>query len=215
MPPRGTVVRFLVLVLAMGACGAWLAMSGVRSPTELPVFIADSGLLLGPVVVVGVSTLLLVALVPRSLVTASAGLAFGGLAGAAYAFTASVLAAMVAFAAGRWLGRDFVASRASVARVDAWVARRGAWGVIVVRLLPVAPFGLTSYAFGVTGVPLRAYLVGTALGSVPATLVYASLGAAAMRPGSSAFLWSLAAAVVLGLGGAVATAARRRRDVPR
>jgi uncharacterized membrane protein YdjX (TVP38/TMEM64 family) len=80
------------------------------------------------------------------------------------------------------------------------------------RLLPVAPFGLVSYAFGTTGVSLRTYLLGTAVGALPSTVIYASLGAAAMAPGSPAFAASVAAAVALGVGTAGATAVARRRQ---
>jgi uncharacterized membrane protein YdjX (TVP38/TMEM64 family) len=214
MPRRGSSVRFLILVLAVGACAVWVGMSEPPSPPELGALVADVGFM-GPVIVVAASALLLVVLIPRSILAAVAGLVFGSIPGALYALAASALGALAAFAVGRWLGRDFVASWVSVARLDTWVAERGAWGVIVVRLLPVAPFGLTSYAFGTTGVSLGAYLIGTAVASVPSTLVYTSLGAAAMRPGSAAFLWSLAAAVVLGAGGVVTTMVTRRRGAAR
>jgi uncharacterized membrane protein YdjX (TVP38/TMEM64 family) len=210
MPRRGSSVRFLILVLAVAACAVWVGLSEHPGPRELGALVADVGPM-GPVIVVTASALLLVVLIPRSILAAGAGLVFGSVAGALYALAASALGALTAFAVGRWLGRDFVASRTSVARLDAWVAGRGAWGVIVVRLLPVAPFGLTSYAFGTSGVSLGAYLIGTAVASVPSTLVYTNLGAAAMRPGSAAFLSSLAAAAVLAMGGVVTTMMARRR----
>ena len=62
--------------------------------------------------------------------------------------------------------------------------------MVTVRILPLAPFGMVSYAFGASGVRLRAYLVGTVLGMLPATAVYVNLGAASTRPGSSAACWS-------------------------
>jgi uncharacterized membrane protein YdjX (TVP38/TMEM64 family) len=212
MPRRGSTIRFLVLVLILGGCAVWVGLSETPSPGELGMYVADVGPL-GPVIVVVASALLLVVLIPRSILAAMAGLVFGSVTGAVYALAASALGALAAFAVGRWLGRDFVAARESVARLDAWIAGRGAWGVIVVRLLPVAPFGLTSYAFGTTGVSLGAYLIGTAVASVPSTLVYTSLGAAALRPGSAAFWWSLAAATVLGIGGAAVTMVTRRRGI--
>jgi uncharacterized membrane protein YdjX (TVP38/TMEM64 family) len=87
--------------------------------------------------------------------------------------------------------------------------------VLTLRLLPVAPFGLVSYAFGATGVRLRAYLAGTALGAVPSTVVYATLGAHALSPGSPGFVYSLLAALVMSLTTSttmVVLARRRRRE---
>jgi hypothetical protein len=84
------------------------------------------------------------------------------------------------------------------------------------RLLPIAPFGLVSYAFGATGVSFRAYLAGTSIGMLPSTVIYASLGASALNPGTPGFALSLTAALVMALatstGAAILTRRRLRRQ---
>jgi uncharacterized membrane protein YdjX (TVP38/TMEM64 family) len=52
----------------------------------------------------------------------------------------------------------------------------------VVRLLPIAPYGLVSYAYGSTAVSTRAYLFGTFIGAAPSAATYAGIGAAANSP---------------------------------
>ena len=57
-------------------------------------------------------------------------------------------------------------------KLDGLVERGGFANIFRLRLLPVVPFNLLSFAAGLAGVPLRAYLLGTALGIVPGTIVY-------------------------------------------
>lgn len=49
--------------------------------------------------------------------------------------------------------------------------------ILTLRLIPFAPFELVSIAAALTGIPLPAYLLGTALGVTPATLIYSGVGA--------------------------------------
>jgi uncharacterized membrane protein YdjX (TVP38/TMEM64 family) len=56
--------------------------------------------------------------------------------------------------------------------------RGGAFGyILALRLIPFAPFELVSLAAALAGAPFRAYLLGTVLGVVPATLIYSGIGA--------------------------------------
>jgi uncharacterized membrane protein YdjX (TVP38/TMEM64 family) len=44
--------------------------------------------------------------------------------------------------------------------------------VLRLRLLPLVPFNVLSFAAGLAGVPFRPYLAATALGILPGTIVY-------------------------------------------
>ena len=98
-----------------------------------------------------------------------------------------------------------------------FLERRGVTAVLIARLIPVAPFGLASYAFGATAVRRLPFLTATALGIGPSTVIFASLGADAMRPTSPAFIVPTLAAItfaVAGLVGARAVIRRGFRDEP-
>ena len=214
MLPVSPVRRMAILGFGIVTLAAGVFVLGVPQPQRLATAMAEMGAA-APLVIVAAVTILLAALVPRSALAAAAGLVLGPWLGSLYVLTGAGLAALLAFAAGRRLGRDFVATRSRLAGVDAWLTTRGAWGVAVLRILPIAPFGLVSYGFGTTGIRLRSYLLGTAAGAAPGTVVYASLGASAMKPGSAWFVASVAAAVVLAVGSIVGSAVvRRRRPAP-
>jgi len=121
--------------------------------------------------------------VPRTLLALAGGALFGTVLGAVYVLVGVTTGAALAFCVGRLLGRSFVSTRlrGRVAVVEAAVARRGVWAVVVCRLIPIVPFALSNYAFGTTSVRPRQMITGTMLGALPATVAYAALGSATMQ----------------------------------
>lgn len=132
------------------------------------------------------------ALVPGSLLTLAAAVAFGF-----WAFPLVVVAATVgaslAFLAGRYLARDKVrhaiAGRPKFQAVDRAVKEDG-WQIVgLLRLSPMVPFNLQNWFFGTTSVDFWHYLIATFFGIMPGTLLYVwigSLGAMAGTGESSA-----------------------------
>lgn len=135
----------------------------------------------GPAVFVGIYVVAAVLLVPASVLTISAGALFGVVAGSAYVSLASTIGAALAFVLGRHLARDWVAARIAgrpgFEAVDAAVAREGWKIVFLTRLSPLFPFNFLNYAFGLTRVRFRDYVLASWLGMLPATVLYVYLGA--------------------------------------
>ncbi|MFJ8578675.1 TVP38/TMEM64 family protein [Micromonospora sp. NPDC093277] len=190
--------RFGLLLLLLTGCAVVLLLVPRPDPADLPRLALSLGGY-APVAAVLGGALLMVALVPRTLVTLAAGAIFGPLAGAGYALGAALLAAALGFTVGRLLGREFVAERVRgrLARLDGWFARQSVLGVITVRLLPIAGFGLVSYGYGTTGVRMLPFLAGSVIASVPTAVGYAAIGAAVTSPGQ--INWYAAAPASLGL----------------
>ena len=153
---------------------------------------------------------------PKNVLTLVAGLLFGLVEGTVLALLGALLGAVAAFGLGRVLGRDAVEriTGRRVARVDAVLSRHGFLAVLGVRLVPVLPFTAINYAAGLTAVRNRDYLIGTALGIIPGTIAYASLGAYGTSPGSWPFAVAVLALVALTVGGAAAAHRYRRRSEP-
>lgn len=173
---RRAALRLFGLALAV----AGLAIGAALLPLErLPRAVSALGPS-GPPVAMAIGTVLLAALVPRTAISLASGALFGPLTGGACALAAAMLAAAVTFLAGRWAGRDYLAARAGnrLHRLDGWLSRRGLLAVVVVRLLPLAPYGLVGYAYGTTSVRRRHYLLGTLVGAAPSAFSYAAIGGA-------------------------------------
>ena len=190
--------RFALLLLLLAGFALLLLLTPRPDPAQLPRVAAALGGYAPIVAVVG-GALLLVALVPRTFVTLAAGAIFGPLQGAAYALGAALLAAAIGFTVGRLLGRDFVAERVRgrLAQLDGWFTRQSVLGVITVRLLPIAGFGLVSYGYGTTGARVLPFLVGSVIAAAPTAIGYAAIGAAVSSPGH--VNWYAAAPASLGL----------------
>lgn len=171
---RTTVLRAVALPVLVVA----LAVVGWQLPVRQ---LAEEASRIGPAVAVALGAALLMALVPRTAVSLACGALFGTALGAGCALLAAVCGAGLAFGIGRLLGRDFIEQRARgrLARADRWLRQRGLLSVLVVRMLPIAPYGLVSYAYGASGTRTHHYLGGTVLGALPSAVTYAAIGAAA------------------------------------
>lgn len=191
---------FAALVLGVG--GALVASGG---PSQALASIrdgVDAAGMWGPALFVVAYAVLTLLLVPGSPLTIAAGVLFGPFLGTALVVVGATLGATGAFLWGRSLGRDAVArlTGSRFERVDAWLHDRGLLAVLYVRLIPVLPFNLLNPVAGVTGVTLRDFVVGTAVGIVPGTFAYAALGGAFDDPTSPTFLAAVALLVVLAVG---------------
>lgn len=115
---------------------------------------------------------------PRPLITLFAVIAFGPLAGFAYAMLGIELAAWVTFITGRKLNRNTVRRIAGAKLNDILqvLRRRGLLAMTALRLVPLAPFAVEGVVAGAVRVKLSDFLIGTALGMLPGTLTSTVFG---------------------------------------
>jgi uncharacterized membrane protein YdjX (TVP38/TMEM64 family) len=112
-----------------------------------------------------------------ALMTIAAGFLFGAYLGAAYAAVAGTLGATAVFLAARaGLGGLLAKGGPQLRRLEAGFRENAFNYLLVVRLVPLFPFWLVNLVAGATGMRLSTYLLGTAIGIIPGTFVYASLG---------------------------------------
>ncbi|WP_239033232.1 TVP38/TMEM64 family protein [Leptothermofonsia sichuanensis] len=123
-----------------------------------------------------------VAFLPGSILTLGAGAVFGVLLGAVYVFVGATLGAIAAFLVGRYLARGWISQKIKgnqrFEAIDNAVASEGFKIVLLTRLSPVFPFNLLNYAFGITGVSLKDYALGS-IGMIPGTVMYVYIGSLA------------------------------------
>lgn len=116
--------------------------------------------------------------VPRHIVSFLGGYAFGLALGTALALVATELGCVLAFFYARLIGRPLVAKRlgARVKRIEDFLAANPFSMTLLIRLLPVGNNFATCLAAGVSRVPARPFLLGSLLGYIPQTLVFALAG---------------------------------------
>lgn len=220
VPPRGARGWARPLLFATGLAALAIAASvfglGERL-AELRGFIEGLGPF-GPVVFALIYAAATVAAVPASLLTLAAGAMFGSVVGIATVAAGATLGAAAAFAIARWLARDAVAGwlakSQKFAELDAMTERHGAIIVAITRLLPIFPFNLLNYGFGLTRVRFGTYLFWSALCMLPGTVLYV-VGADAVTRGlaEGRVPWGLVAVIALAVGALVLLVRRARRTL--
>lgn len=116
--------------------------------------------------------------VPRQLTAFLGGYAFGWFWGTLLATLGTALGCALDFTVARYLGRDFVLARFGrrAAKLDAFLRTGPFRTSLAIRLLPVGHNLLTSVAAGVTSIPARFFILGSAVGYIPQNLVFALFG---------------------------------------
>ncbi len=121
--------------------------------------------------------------VPGSILTLGAGAIYGVVAGSLLVSVSSTLGATAAFLVGRYVARGWIAKKiegnARFSAIDDAVADEGWKMVGLTRLSPVFSFNLLNYAYGLTRVSLREYVLASWIGMLPGTVMYVYLGSLA------------------------------------
>lgn len=137
---------------------------------------------LGPIAPIGfilIYNLATVLFVPGLILTLGGGVLFGLGFGTVYVLVAATLGATIAFLVGRNFARDWVTDKMvsypKFEAIDAAVAKNGFKIVLLTRLSPLFPFNILNYAFGITQVSLKDYVLGS-VGMIPGTILYVYIG---------------------------------------
>ena len=120
--------------------------------------------------------------IPASILTLGAGVVFGLIKGSIYVYIAASIGASLAFLVGRYIARSWVEKQIEGNQrfkvIDQAVAEEGMKIVLLTRLSPIFPFNLLNYAYGLTKVTFRDYVLGT-LGILPGTIMFVYVGSLA------------------------------------
>ncbi|HJZ87253.1 MAG TPA: TVP38/TMEM64 family protein [Polyangia bacterium] len=177
---RARALRVAALLLAAAAAvAALLLLPTSRWLLALTSWIHGAGVM-GALVYGLAYVVATVLALPGTILTLGAGFAYGPFYGTLLVSPASVVGATLAFVLGRSLARGWIERRLSryprFAAVDRAVGVDGFKIVLLLRLSPVFPFNFLNYALGLTRVTLRDYVVASAIGMLPGTVMYVYLG---------------------------------------
>lgn len=141
---------------------------------------------LGPAVFIFIYAIGTVAAIPGSAMTVAAGSMFGSLLGVVIVSIASTSGASLAFLASRYFTREAVerwlTKKEKFRKLDALTERHGAIIVAITRLVPLFPYTLLNYGFGLTKVHFKTYVFWSWLCMIPGTVMYV-VGADAVTKG--------------------------------
>ncbi|AZI58369.1 TVP38/TMEM64 family protein [Nakamurella antarctica] len=149
---------------------------------------------------------------PKTVFSLAAGALFGLPLGLLAVWVGTNLGAVAAFAIGRALGKDglhrVLGKRAKT--MDKYLERKGFATILAARLIPIVPFTVVNYASGAASIALPGFVAATALGVLPASTAYVSVGAFGVNPNSWQFWSAVGALTALTVAGWIAVVMRRR-----
>lgn len=194
---RNRLGRLAVIALGVLAAAAVVHASGWDAVELLRRSAVGSGASGAILFAVGYAVLTVTPL-PKNALSTTAGLLFGFGTGLLVVWCGAMTGALIAFGLARRFGRGAGRiPRAPRARLDALLTRHGLLGSVLVRLLPVLPFTAVNYASGLSSLRLRHYVLGTAIGILPGSVIFVGIGAGTtVPPGWSTLGLALASGVL-------------------
>ena len=207
---------FLLTLFWIVITGLAIYLLGGIDPNQLQGWLTQEGIW-APIIYIVLYTVATVLVLPSTALNLTSGAIFGPWLGTLWTSIAAVIAAVVAFAFTRTVGREMVAQKLAGRwqAMDAEMHQGGLFYMFALRLLPIIPYGLVNFAAGLTSIRFQDYLLATILGTIPGVLPFVMLGSfglRAMRTGDVLPLFLALGLTGLLVGGA--TWYRRRRQSP-
>ena len=186
--------KIIPFILCFGLLTLLCLWAGsVVTPRQMQEFIGSCGSW-AAVVYIGLFTLLPAFFFPVAVLALAGGLLFGLFWGSVYTFLGAVLNCTLMFLLARYAGRDRVEALIQKKLSPDWQRRLqelnssgGFVLLVILRLIPAVPYNLINYAFGLTAMPYRTYIIGSAIGIIPGTLAFINIGDKALDVTSTDF----------------------------
>jgi uncharacterized membrane protein YdjX (TVP38/TMEM64 family) len=193
-------------LILLGAVAVVLVVAGFLDLgtriAELRGWIASLGRA-GPLVFVGIYIVAVVAALPGSALSVSGGILFGSVWGVALVSIGSTIGASLAFLISRYLAREptanWLAKNERFRKLDRMTEQHGWIIVLLTRLVPLFPFNLLNYGFGLTRVRFRTYVLWSWIGMLPATIVFTVGGDALSQSLDGKVPWLLVVALLVAI----------------
>jgi len=205
MSRRGVICRLMLAVALLAAIGYAVFHPDLIDASSLHRELWGFGRM-APILFVIVYAVGTVLFLPGSILTIAGGAMFGPVWGTLCSLAGATIGATLAFMIARYLASDWVAERAGkrLGQLMRGVEEEGWRFVAFVRLVPLFPFNLVNYIFGLTRVALSQYVVTSFVCMAPGAFAYTYVGFAGRQAASGQAGAIRAAAFALALLAAIA-----------
>ena len=179
------IMRLLVVLVVLGVlalCWRYLAQQGFIAPARLVSLVRElSAVYQAPWLLPLIALLYVVALLlmfPLTVLVVVTALLFGPWWGLLYASFGTLCSSAASFWVGRMLGQAPLARYSGdyLRALSRYMSARSMRAMIIINLLPLAPFTFTNMMAGAFGLPFPRYMLGSAIGIIPGLAVVTVLG---------------------------------------
>jgi uncharacterized membrane protein YdjX (TVP38/TMEM64 family) len=186
--PKLPLVRYLLLIIFAAAIAGFFALGLDKYLTfdvlrdnraTLDAFVAEQGIIAVALYILIYAVSVAVSLPGASILTIAGGLLFGQWFGLAYVVFGATFGAIGVFLIARTALGDALRRRAGpvMRKMERGFQENALSYLLVLRLVPLFPFFLVNIVSAFLGVKLRTYAIGTVIGIIPGSFVYATVGA--------------------------------------
>lgn len=132
---------------------------------------------LAPILLIIAFAIAALLMIPVTLLIIASVIVFGPYIGSGYALVGAVASAMMGYAIGALLGQDAIKglSGGKIKRISQKLAKRGIFTMVIVRIVPVAPFTIINLVAGASHIQVRDFFCGTFIGLIPGIMAIALL----------------------------------------
>lgn len=175
--------RLAALALWMALLGSYLAytlannLGPLDAAQRLIQVMQDS--IYGPLIYVGLYALRPLLFFSATVLTLVGGFLFGPLWGIVYTVIAANTSAMIAYGIGRFFGQNLLSEGESSGLIQRYASRmrRNSFETVLIMRFIFLPYDLVNYLSGFLRIDWKAFLLATALGSIPGTISFVLFGA--------------------------------------
>ncbi|MEK7842195.1 MAG: TVP38/TMEM64 family protein [Deltaproteobacteria bacterium] len=168
-------IILVVLLLSVVLILRYTGIAGSLTPEDLRAWISKLGPW-GPAAYIIIYSIAPVFLFPGIPLTIAGGMLFGPVYGTIYTAIGATIGASIAFLTARYLAREMVINllkrHEKLNILDKEVEKQG-WKIVAfTRLIPLFPFNLLNYAFGLTSIRFSHYALASFVFMLPAIAAF-------------------------------------------
>lgn len=179
------IVKVICLIIILAVVFLLAKNFGIfhylKNRAELERVIKDMGVL-APAVYIIIYTIVTLSCVSPVPIAIVGGIVFGGLFGVLYTVIGAGIGLSLAFLIARYVARDFIEKKFGKSEIFKKVengVKNDSWFILAVtRFLPIFPFGLQNYLYGLTSIKFGLYSILSILFILPGTTAFILLGGA-------------------------------------
>ncbi|WP_105283724.1 TVP38/TMEM64 family protein [Escherichia fergusonii] len=169
------VVGSLTFALAIYLVYASGIFNFISDLPHLQALIRQSGIF-GYILYILLFVIATLLLLPGSVLVIGSGIIFGPFLGTLLSLVAATLASSVSFLIARWMGRElvlkYVGDTTVFQSIEKGIARNGIDFLILTRLIPLFPYNIQNYAYGLTAIAFWPYTFISAFTTLPGIFIY-------------------------------------------
>ena len=174
------IIIFVLIIAVVVIANHFLGLSSylkMEKLMELKTVVADNFLLAAVIYVVATVAGSVLLALPGVSFAIAAGILFGAFWGTLLCTLAASIGAIVAFIAGRFFLRDQIKPMAMKNKylkkyLFDDMKKNGVFVLMITRLVPLFPFNLQNFAYGITDIKLSTYSIFTFIFILPGTAMY-------------------------------------------